>query len=198
MLQLSPTPVLSGFLTVSKECPMRNKSLAVVGSAAAFVLAVGLAGPATADSGTTPVTLEITGGSLSIAVPTDTVSLGTLSESSGSQTASAALGTITVTDNRGGTAGWAVDASANDLTGPQNISVNGPSTSSYTAPTATSSGTVNVSSSNLAGLYPGGIVQTGTGVSGANTASWNPTISILIPGSALAGTYSSGVTHSVN
>jgi hypothetical protein len=176
---------------------MRKTSLAV-GFAATFVLAVGFAGPATADSGSTPVTLEVTGGALSIAVPTGTVSLGSLSESTSSQTATANLGTVTVTDNRGGTTGWAVDASANDFVGPQTISVNGAATSGYTSPAATSTNNVNVTASNLAGLYPGGIVQTGTGVTGANVASWNPTISVLVPGSVLAGTYSSSVTHSVN
>ncbi|MFF1644824.1 hypothetical protein [Streptomyces sp. NPDC058240] len=38
---------------------------------------------------------------------------------------------------------------------------------------------------------------TATGVSGINTAVWNPTISVMTPTDALASTYSSTITHSV-
>lgn len=34
-------------------------------------------------------------------------------------------------------------------------------------------------------------------MSGINSATWNPTIHLTIPGNALAGTYSSTITHSV-
>jgi len=46
-------------------------------------------------------------------------------------------------------------------------------------------------------LYPAGPVETATGVSGNNTAAWNPTITVTIPANALAGTYSTTISHSV-
>ena len=89
-------------------------------------------------------------------------------------------------------------ANAVDFSGPQNISVSAPGLSSYTAPAASVIGTADVAGSNLNGLYPGGVVQTATGVVGVNAATWNPTISVTIPANALAGTYSSTITHSVS
>lgn len=36
-----------------------------------------------------------------------------------------------------------------------------------------------------------------TGGSGTNSASWNPTLSVLAPASVVAGTYTATTTHSV-
>jgi len=36
-----------------------------------------------------------------------------------------------------------------------------------------------------------------TGGGGTNSASWNPTLSVLVPASAVAGTYTATITHSV-
>jgi hypothetical protein len=177
---------------------MRIPILPIAGAAATLLLVVGFANPAAAASSGTPVSLEVEGGALSITVPTAPVSLGSVNESASAQTVSAALGLVTVTDARGGNAGWTVSASANDFVGPQNISVNGESTSGYATPQADTEGAVAVAASSLAGLYPGGAVQTATNVTGANSASWSPTISVLIPGRSLAGTYTTVLTHSVN
>ena len=40
-------------------------------------------------------------------------------------------------------------------------------------------------------------VVTATGISGANSATWNPTISITIPDGTAANAYSATITHSV-
>ncbi|MDQ0743040.1 hypothetical protein QFZ62_000348 [Clavibacter sp. B3I6] len=178
---------------------MRTHILPIAGTAATLLLVLGIANPAAAATdGGTPVSVEVVGGALSITVPAATVSLGSVNESSSAQTVSAALGLVTVSDYRGGNAGWTVSASANDFTGPQNISVNGATTSGYDAPEANTVGVVTVAPSDLAGLYPGGAVQTATNVAGANSASWSPTISLGIPAGTLAGTYSTILTHSVN
>ncbi|WP_405584761.1 hypothetical protein [Streptomyces sp. NBC_01190] len=154
--------------------------------------------PASAEqSGTTPVTLSVTSGTLDISVPTGPVALGSVGTSATPQTISNQLGNVTVTDSRGGTAGWVVTANGTDFVGPQNISVSAPGSSSYTTPAANTTGTVNVTPSNLSPLYPPGPVQTATGVSGNNTATWNPIISVTIPANALAGTYNASITHSV-
>ncbi|MEU6216285.1 hypothetical protein ABZ845_01985 [Streptomyces sp. NPDC047022] len=163
------------------------------------VAALASPAPASADtSGGTPVTLTVAGqGTLGITVPTGTTSLGTTASSDSPQQISGQLGNVTVSDLRSGTAGWTVTANAVDFTGPQNISVSAPGSSSYAPGTVTTTGTVTATATNLSPLYPPGAVVTATGVSGNNTASWNPTISVTVPANALAGTYSSTVTHSV-
>ncbi|MEV6995955.1 hypothetical protein AB0N87_43740 [Streptomyces sp. NPDC093228] len=105
-----------------------------------------------------------------------------------------------MTDQRGGTAGWTATAQAVDFTGPNNttISVSAPNSSTYHAPQASVIGTATVTPSDLSPLYPPGPVQTATGVSGSNSATWNPTISITVPANSLAGTYTSTITHSVS
>lgn len=166
----------------------------VVGAVTALACPV----PASADqSGTTPVTLSVTSGTLDITVPTGPVSLGSVSTGSTSQTVSQQLGNVAVTDSRGGTTGWVTTANGTDFTGPQNISVSAPGSSSYDTPAATVTGAATVTASSLNPLYPPGPVQTATNVSGNNAAVWNPTISVTIPANALAGTYSSTITHSV-
>ncbi|WP_338673489.1 hypothetical protein V1460_10540 [Streptomyces sp. SCSIO 30461] len=144
------------------------------------------------------MTVQVTSGTLNIVVPTESVNLGTVAVSSSPQTVDSQLGNVTVSDGRGGTAGWTVTANAVDFTGPQNISVSAPGSSSYTSPPASVSGTATVTPSDLSPLYPPGPVQTATDVSGINSATWNPTISLTIPANALAGSYSSTITHSVS
>ena len=68
----------------------------------------------------------------------------------------------------------------------------------YTTPQATVTGTATVTPTTQSSLNPGGRVQDATAVSGANTATWDPTIAVTIPANALAGTYSTSITHSVS
>jgi hypothetical protein len=178
---------------------MRKISLIVLPVLVGVAAAIAIAGPAQADtSGGTPVTVEINGGPLNITVPTTSVDLGSVSVSTTAQTVSALLGTVTVTDTRGGTLGWTATVSATDFAGPQNVSVSAVGESSYTTPAASVIGTSNVAGSDLTSLYPGGAVQTATGVVGPNAATWDPTVSLTLPADALAGTYSSTITHSVS
>ncbi|MET8954002.1 hypothetical protein ACWEO4_17760 [Streptomyces sp. NPDC004393] len=158
-----------------------------------------LACPTSASAVDTPVTLEVTGGGLGITVPTGPVDLGSTIVSSSPQTVSNQLGNVTVTDQRAGTAGWTVTAQAVDFTGPNNttISVSARNSSTYHAPQASVIGTATVTPSDLSPMYPPGPVQTATGVTGTNSATWNPTISITVPANSLAGTYTSTITHSV-
>jgi hypothetical protein len=169
--------------------------LPVIAVAGALAFAV----PASADpSGGTPVTFAVNGATLDVSVPTDTVDLGSVTASAMSQVVTAHLGRVTVTDGRGGTAGWVASASATDFTGPQNISVSGTDSSHYDSPRAEVTGNAAVASSDLDALYPGGAVQTATGVDGVNAASWDPTISVTIPAEAVVGRYDGMVTHSVS
>ncbi|MGW7367147.1 hypothetical protein ACWGI8_27860 [Streptomyces sp. NPDC054841] len=170
----------------------------VISPLIAGAAAVTLAFPVPASAADTPVTVQVTSGTLNIAVPAGPVNLGTVAVSSNPQEVSSQLGNVTVTDGRGGTTGWTATANAVDFTGPQNISVSAPGSSRYISPSASVSGTANVTASDLDPLYPPGPVQTATGVSGINSATWNPTIELTIPANALAGTYSSTITHSVS
>jgi hypothetical protein len=52
---------------------------------------------------------------------------------------------------------------------------------------------VKPATTDLTGVSP---VVNGTST-GISTASWNPTISVLVPPAAVAGTYSGTITHSV-
>lgn len=178
---------------------MRTKIIA--SAAALFIGGAGvltLAAPAFADTASnTPVTVEVTGGDLIISAPTQSVDLGSVVTSVSVQTVRALLGNVTVTDDRGGTAGWTASASATDFTGPQTISTSAFGLVVYTAPQATVTGVATVTPSTQSTLNPGGRVQDGTNVHGSNAATWDPTIAVTIPASALAGTYSTSITHSV-
>ncbi|MFD9820190.1 WxL domain-containing protein [Streptomyces violascens] len=150
-----------------------------------------------ATTGDTPVTVEVSSGMLAITVPAGPVNLGSVTASALPQTVRNQLGDVSVTDGRGGTLGWTATARGVDFAGPTNISVSACGSSGYTTPSAKTTGTATVEARNLTALAPTGVVQVATGVSGVNTATWNPTISVTIPGSAPAGTYKSTITHSV-
>ena len=47
---------------------------------------------------------------------------------------------------------------------------------------------------NLTGVAP---AVTATGITGDNSATWNPTISVAVPGGTATGVYSATITHSV-
>lgn len=102
-----------------------------------------------------------------------------------------------MTDGRAGTTGWTVTANAVNFTGPSNISVSAVGGSAYIPGNITTTGTVTATGTTLTPLYPPGPVVTASGVSGNNTATWNPTISVDVPGTALSGTYTSTITHNV-
>lgn len=131
---------------------MRIRS--VISPLIAGAAVVVLASPMPASAADTPVTVQVSSGTLDISVPAGPVNLGTVAVSGSPQQVSSLLGNVTVTDGRGGTAGWTATASAVDFTGPQNISVSAPGSSSYTTPAASVSGTANVTASDLNPLYP--------------------------------------------
>jgi len=166
-----------------------------IGGAGGLALAIPASAATASD---TPVTVEVSGGALSISAPTGSVDLGSVLASTSAQTVSSLLGVVTVTDTRAGTLGWVATAGATDFTGPQSISVSTPGSVTYTPGQATVTGTANVAPTDENHLYPTSPVQTATGVSGANTAAWNPTIAVTIPAGALVGTYGTTITHSVS
>ncbi|MGH3486634.1 MAG: hypothetical protein ACRDP8_01750 [Actinopolymorphaceae bacterium] len=168
--------------------------LLAVGFAAAWIPA----SPANADD--TIVTFTVTTGALDISAPTGPVALtnGTLVPGG---TASGQIGTVAVTDTRGiSPAVWHAHVSS--------------------TPWADGVGVTNIPST--AATYSGGpTTQTGDGVcaaepdapiattpadteavqhqggTGGNTCSWNPTITVNIPVTASAATYTTTLQHLV-
>jgi hypothetical protein len=71
---------------------------------------------------------------------------------------------------------------------------------SYTAGTATKTGTVTVTAAaKQTGLSTTGkTVQTATAVNGNNTATWDGTLALAVPSDALADDYTAVVTHSAS
>jgi hypothetical protein len=143
----------------------------------------------------TPASFMLIAGTLSISTPTAGVSLGTQISSTSSTTMAGPLGVVSVSDQRGGSTTWTVSVIATAFTPPA-----GPadpaSNVSYAAGTITASAGVvatAVAASNLTGVST---VVTGTST-GVSSASWNPTISVVVPANFAPGEYSATITHSV-
>ena len=170
---------------------------AVLATGLAFA---GFAGPAlAANTGSTITTFAITGGALNITVPASTVALGSVA--TGAATAGGQLGAVAVADTRG-----AVVNTWNTTVGSTSF-VTGGATADETvakANIAYSSG-ASTSTSGLGAFVPGtlatmtadGIGAGWAGLSGNNTAAWNPTLTFTLLPSQVAGTYTGTITHSV-
>jgi len=148
---------------------------------------------------TTTFTVGATG-TLSISAPL-TANLSTIAGTTVTPggTLTAALGTVTVTDNLSlADTGWTAQVSSTDFT-----------TAGGTIPAsdlAYRPGTI----ATLFGLYTGLIgtniaalsgtpqtAVTASGANGDNQASWDPTIIVSVPDTAVAGSYSGVITHSL-
>ncbi|CAK7287494.1 hypothetical protein ACNFR7_06415 [Streptomyces sp. RM1] len=170
---------------------MRVPTLSVAAAAAALVLVQpGLA--AAADDPSTTITYTVTSGALTLSVPAS-ANLG--SGAPGTQI-SAPLGPVTVTDDRALlSASWTVTAAETDFT---NGSATVPATDATYAPgSVTTTGTITVTPTNVTLSNSPQVVVTGTAGVGDNTASWNPTIAVNVPPSAVGGNYTGTLTQSV-
>ena len=168
--------------------------LASVG-AAAFLS--GTATPASAaTSGDTTVTFALVGAELSIDVQ-PTADLGT--GATGAASVSGQLGTVEVSDLRGGIQNWSASATSttfsNGGTGAGRTVSSGVS---YTTGALTTSGTIVIAPIGPTALSgtPATVARP-TAVVGNNTAAWNPTLTVSLPSDALAGSYSGTITTSV-
>jgi hypothetical protein len=142
----------------------------------------------------TPATFQLVAGTLSISTPTASVSFGSQVSSVTSSTMSGPLGVVTVSDQRGGTTTWTASVISTAFTptaGPADPASN----VSYAAGTITASGGVATA---VAGADLTGVTTVVTGAStGVSSASWNPTISVLVPANFAPGIYAATITHSV-
>jgi hypothetical protein len=167
--------------------------------AIAGLLAFGVALPASAAGpGQSAATVTVTGGALSITVPSDAGNLGTRSDTVLGGTISGPLGVVQVSDARSAAAGsgWVASVIASAFTPPAGPTI-AASAVAYTAGTITKVGTATFTAndpSNLTGVVA---AVTATGITGDNSATWNPTITVTVPGGVAAGVYSATITHSV-
>jgi hypothetical protein len=152
-----------------------------------------------ATAGGTTASFTLTGGTLSITVPTTPVSLGSSPEAVAGQVISGPLGQVQVTDARDPAAGsgWVatvISAAFTPGAGPAIAA----SAISYNAGPITKVGTATYTANNPVDLTATVAVVTASGITGDNSATWNPTISIAVPGGTAATSYSALITHSVS
>ncbi|MER7891826.1 hypothetical protein ABTX15_18575 [Micromonospora sp. NPDC094482] len=178
---------------------MKKPLLALTAAAAAVVA---LATPAAAaPTGDTIVTFTVATADLNISVPA-AVNLGSVF-SGGNLTGE--LGTVTVTDQRAAlSATWVTTVSAGSF------STGGGTPAETITPNLVEYWSGGLVSSTGTGFVPGqpteadrvnlGVPRVAfskTSGTGNNTASWAPDIQISVPDTAVGGTYSGVITHSV-
>jgi hypothetical protein len=155
-------------------------------------LMVGLALPAGAS---TPASFTLTSGTLSISAPSDGITLGTQIASTTASTMSGSLGAVVVSDQRGGATTWTASVISTAFT-PTANPADPASNVSYSAGPVVESGPVVATAIPATGLA--GVVTIMTGVStGISTATWSPTISIVVPANFAPGVYTATITSSV-
>lgn len=179
------------------------RKVLVLGLTAAAMGAGLSATPASATS----VTFTITGGSLAIAQPASVTLTGGGSALLGASV-SGALGETTVTDQRNGVAGWTTKVHGTTFTnGTTDIAIASVKAFVPVAPAMVVTGTVLPSQGTaldaltgvaVAAEAPGTPLVTATAVLGNNTVVYTPHISIPIPTTATAGTYSGTITQTVS
>jgi hypothetical protein len=143
---------------------------------------------------TTPA---VAGGVLSISVPVAS-SLGSQATSVDGATISGLFGLVQVTDGRGAVAGsgWTASVTCTAFTTPGGASIPA-SAVSYVAGTITRVGIATYTANDPGNLSSQSAAVTATGIAGDNSATWNPTIFVTLPGGMVAGVYSATITHSV-
>ncbi len=141
---------------------------------------------------TTPV------GVLSITVPTITAQLGAQVSTVNGTTISGPLGDVQVTDSRhaGPGADWVASVSSTAFTSAAGGSISAAYVT-YTVGPITKAGTATYTAQDPHDLTSLVAAVTASDITGDNSAAWNPTITIFVPASAVAGTYYATVTHSV-
>lgn len=159
-----------------------------------------------AQTADTTLSVTIDAGTLSISAPVS-ASLGNASAAVGS-TASAQIGTVTVSDTRGSLLGWSVTAAT--TTAAMSTGGATPKTIALTAaaPLAWTTGTVTATGASLlsgVSAGAGGFLNNTTPIAvavsalgaGGGTYTYNPTVTLTVPPNTEVGTYSVVVTQTV-
>lgn len=191
-INLPATPIHLGQAIEKGEIVSR------IGYAAAGAVALALMSvPGTADAapGDTTTTFTVTAGSLAITAPTSAA----LGSGAPNTNVTGQLGSITVNDLRGvNPAPWTASVASTDFTATGVTAV--PASAVTYAPGAatatTGDGTFTPGADGTLSSTPR-TAFSHTGGTGGNSATWNPTLTVAVPSTATATTYSGTVTHSV-
>jgi hypothetical protein len=175
-----------------------RRSILIAGAASTIAFCVALPSPAYGVPGGTTASVTIEGGSLSITVPAAAGNLGSVANAVSGETVSGPLGQVQVNDARNAAAGsgWVASVISTAFTPSAGPAIPA-SDVSYVAGTITQVGTATYTPNNptdLTGVSP---AVTATGITGDNSATWIPTISVTVPGGMAPGVYSATITHSV-
>jgi hypothetical protein len=191
--------------TYQKGTSMRTLRKGLTALVSATLLLVALPGLASAaTTGTTTTTFTLTGGAISITVPSTTVNLGSVSVAAGTITGQ--LGTVSVSDGRGLlSGGWTSSVTASKFTtgaGTAAETVAATNVDYWSGAATATSGLGTLLGSQLTSILAVVVntaqtAFTGGSLIGNNSASWNPTLIVTIPGSSVVGTYTGTVTHTV-
>jgi hypothetical protein len=149
----------------------------------------------------TITTPGLSGDTLSITVPAGSVDLGTYPYSTTAETISGQLGVVEVNDTRQGSpnTGWVATVSATAFTTPSAATIPASAVSYSAGPFTQVRGTGTYTDDDPTNLTVAVPAVTATQISGDDAeVSWNPTISVIIPAGAAAGTYTTTITHSVS
>jgi uncharacterized repeat protein (TIGR01451 family) len=142
-------------------------------------------------------TVTIASGVLSITAPAS-ASLGSADPGG---TISAHLGTVQVTDGRGFGASWSATVSTTAFTTgrgtPPEIIPAADASYAISTLSHTGSATFGFVPLTTLSVAPQAVV-TATNVAGNTTATWNPLINVSVPATAVGGTYTATITHSVS
>jgi hypothetical protein len=170
----------------------RSAALATASGLASLAL-VGVHAPADAADTTTTFTIAAAGG-LSISAP-GSVDLGSVS--SGAASVSGSLGTVTVTDQRGLILGnWTATASSTDFAHSSDASFDIAKASAVYAAGATAGDAG--ASAGLGGSMVAPVVAAARLGAGNNEVTWDPTVTVALSPTAVVGTYTATITHSVS
>lgn len=159
---------------------------------------LGLAPRAAADTGTSTATITLTGGALSISVPTTAGNLGTRANTVTGGIITGPLGQVQVNDARSAAAGsgWVTSVISSAFTPPAGPAIAATAVG-YTAGPITKVGTATYVANDPGDLTGVTAAVTATGITGDNSATWTPSIYVTVPGGMAAGVYSATITHSV-
>lgn len=178
----------------------RRTRLVVAGVAALGL--VGLAVPAqAATSGDTTVTFTLAAGELAISAPAS-ANLGTVGGTATVAQVTGQLGNTVVTDNRGGVASiHNVTLSSGDFTtgtGGANKTIAGSTVTAMSgAVTHTNTTATAVAVATIVAVPSGSTIMGLSAYTGNDKATYNPTVTIPIPVTNVAGTYTGTITQTV-
>jgi hypothetical protein len=178
----------------------KSLALAVTGLTVASLAAVV---PGTANAADTNVTFTIAGGSLTLSAPGSAALTASGNLGLTGTTVSGQLGSTTVTDARGSLLGsFNVKMSTTDFSDGSGNTIAKSNATGYSGVATPSGVAVPVGTTNLTavniGAAGGGTIVTVTGVTGAASVSYNPTVSVAVPADTVAGDYSGVVTQTAS